>query len=167
MIIIICKKAVLSSSSFNLTCKKDNFLLVRDGREGVLRHHEPFSGLAASTSCFSTHLSNFYQHRIIFWHYCDLLPPSKNLFIGNFSWLLLMADSEKICLGRIREDINEKKTCSFGHCPNHLNPPPWPEFRQLGPLFSEVEIQDLKISLELRILYILYNILHISNLKNS
>ena len=24
----------------------------------------------------------------------------------------------------IREDINRKKTFSFGHCPNHLNPPP-------------------------------------------
>ena len=46
-------------------------------------------------------------------------------------------------------------------------PPPWPQFGQLGPLFSEVEIQDLKVSLELRILYILYNILYICNLKNS
>ena len=27
-----------------------------------------------------------------------------------------------------------------------------------GPLFLEVEIQDLKVSLELKILYILYNI---------
>ena len=24
----------------------------------------------------------------------------------------------------LREDINRKKTFSFGHCPNHLNPPP-------------------------------------------
>ena len=37
-------------------------------------------------------------------------------------------------------------------------PPPWPQFGQLGPLFLEVEIQDLKVSLELKILYILYNI---------
>ena len=50
---------------------------------------------------------------------------------------------------------------------NYLNPPPWPQFGQLGPLFSEVEIQDLKVSLELKILYILYNILYICNLKNS
>ena len=34
----------------------------------------------------------------------------------------------------LREDINRKKTFSFGHCPNHL-PPPWPQFGQLGPLF--------------------------------
>ena len=46
-------------------------------------------------------------------------------------------------------------------------PPPWPQFGQLGPLFSEVEIQDLKVSLELKILYILYNVLYICNLKNS
>ena len=26
-----------------------------------------------------------------------------------------------VCL---REGVNEKKTFSFGHCPNHLNPPP-------------------------------------------
>ena len=45
-------------------------------------------------------------------------------------------------------------------------PPPWPEFGQLGPLFSEVKIQDLKVRLELRILYVLYNILYISNLIN-
>ena len=67
----------------------------------------------------------------------------------------------------VREDLNGKKTFSFGHCPNPLTPPPWPQFGQLGPLFLEVEIQDLKVSLELRILYVLYNILYICNLKNS
>ena len=67
-----------------------------------------------------------------------------------------------------REEVNRKKTFSFGHCPNYLNPPPpWPQFGQLGPLFSEVKIQDLKVSLELKILYILYDILYICNLKNS
>ena len=48
----------------------------------------------------------------------------------------------------IREDLNRKKTFSFGHCLNHLNPPSPP-------------------SLELRILYILYNILYICNLKKQ
>ena len=67
----------------------------------------------------------------------------------------------------IREGVNGKKTFSFGHCPNHLNPPPSPQFGQLGPLFSEVKIQDLKVSLELRILFVLYIILYICNLKNS
>ena len=65
----------------------------------------------------------------------------------------------------VREEVNRKKTFSFGHCPNFLTPPPWPQFGQLGPLFSDVKIQDLKVSLELRILYVLYNILYICNLK--
>ena len=67
----------------------------------------------------------------------------------------------------IREGVNGKKTFSFGLCPNSPPPPPWPQFGQIGPLFSEVKIQDLKVSLELWILYILYNILYICNLKNS
>ena len=42
--------------------------------------------------------------------------------------------------GDLREDINRKKTYSFGHCPNPLNPPPpWPQFGQLGPFFSDVK----------------------------
>ena len=45
--------------------------------------------------------------------------------------------------------------------------PPWPQFGQLGPFFSEVKIQDLKVSLKLNILYTLYNILYICHLKNS
>ena len=65
----------------------------------------------------------------------------------------------------LREGLNGKKNFSFGHCPNHLTlPPPWPQFGQLGPFFSEVKIQDLKVSLELRILYVLYNI-HIARMK--
>ena len=60
-----------------------------------------------------------------------------------------------------------KKNVFFRALPELPKPPPWPQFGQLGPLFSEVEIQDLKVSLELRILYVLYNILYICNLKNS
>ena len=71
-----------------------------------------------------------------------------NLFSNSF-YILRSAS--------LREGVNEKKTFSFGHCPNYLNPPtPWPQFRQLGPLFSEVEIQDLKVSLELKKKYIYY-----------
>ena len=44
----------------------------------------------------------------------------------------------------IREDIRRKKTFSFGHCPNYLPTPPWLQFGQLGPLFSDVKIQNLK-----------------------
>ena len=51
----------------------------------------------------------------------------------------------------------KKKTFSFGHCPNYLTPPPHdPDSGNLVLFFLEVEIQDLKVSLELRILYVLY-----------
>ena len=39
-------------------------------------------------------------------------------------------------------------------------PPPSPKFGQLLQRFADVEIQDLKVSLGLKILYILYNILY-------
>ena len=68
----------------------------------------------------------------------------------------------------LREGVNWKKNVFFRALPELPKPPPpWPQFGQLGPLFSEVKIQDLKVSLELRILYILYNILYICNLKNA
>ena len=45
-----------------------------------------------------------------------------------------------------------KKNVFFRALPELPNPPPpWPQFGQLGPLFSEVEIQVLKVSLELNI----------------
>ena len=40
--------------------------------------------------------------------------------------LLQQVDRCKVNISRedhLREDIKEKKTFSFGHCPNHLNPP--------------------------------------------
>ena len=42
-----------------------------------------------------------------------------------------------------------------------ITSPPSPQFGQLVQLFSDVKIQDLKVSLELKILCILYYILHI------
>ena len=44
-------------------------------------------------------------------------------------------------------------------------PPPSSQFGKLVQFFSGVKIQDLKVSLELKTLYILYNILYIYNLK--
>ena len=43
----------------------------------------------------------------------------------------------------LREDINRKKTFSFGHCPNHLTPPLTPP---TWSFFSDVKIQDLKVT---------------------
>ena len=46
-------------------------------------------------------------------------------------------------------------------------PPPFLQFGQIVQLFSDVKIQDFKVSLELKTLYILYNILYICNLKKQ
>ena len=43
-----------------------------------------------------------------------------------------------------------KKNVFFRALPKLPNPPPWPQLGQLGPLFLEVEIQDLKVILELK-----------------
>ena len=54
--IIIIIIIVSSSSSYchrHLTCRKDNFLLVREGREGVRRHQDPFSGVGDDSTCSS------------------------------------------------------------------------------------------------------------------
>ena len=39
----------------------------------------------------------------------------------------------------LREDINSKKTFSFGPCPNHLNPPPLTPIRATWSFFSDVK----------------------------
>ena len=58
--------------------------------------------------------------------------------------------------GNFREDINRKKTFSFGHCPNDLNPPPpLNPIRAIWSFFSK----EVKVSLELKILYILYRVI--------
>ena len=46
------------------------------------------------------------------------------------------------------------------------SPKPPPPLTLIGAFFSEVKIKDLKVSLELKILYILYNILYILELKS-
>ena len=60
----------------------------------------------------------------------------------------------------IRDDINRKKMFSFGHCPNHLNPPPLTPIQATWSFFSDVEIQDLKVTKGRGGRYII-------NLKNS
>ena len=62
------------------------------------------------------------------------VPPR---FINLWPLRATMADqiqfdpfgTPKAHLGPLREDINRKKTFSFGHCPNHLNPPPMTPIR--------------------------------------
>ena len=43
----------------------------------------------------------------------------------------------------LREDISRKKTFSFGHCPNHLNPPLWSWYEFLfSPLAKSLQSFD-------------------------
>ena len=58
-----------------------------------------------------------------------------------------------------------RKKCFFRALPKLHPPPPSPQFGQLLQCFADVEIQDLKVSLGLKILYMLYNILYKYNLK--
>ena len=41
---------------------------------------------------------------------------------------------------KLGKTSTEKKTFSFGHCPNHLNSPPWPQFGQPGPFFGRQKV---------------------------
>ena len=67
----------------------------------------------------------------------------------------------------LRDGFTRKNCCSFGFCPNHLSPPPLSQFGPLVQLFSDVKIQDLKVSLELKY-YIYYAIYYIyTTYKNS
>ena len=45
----------------------------------------------------------------------------------------------------LREDINRKKTCSFGHCPNHLNPPPMTPIQATWSSFLDVKNDVLRV----------------------
>ena len=77
----------------------------------------------------------------------SILTTSKNFKLASAKGRGTSVKAQHQVLGK---GSTEKETFSFGHCPNYLTPPPWPQFGQLGPLFSDVKIQDLKVSLELK-----------------
>ena len=52
----------------------------------------------------------------------------------------------RLALLNIREGVNAKKTFSFGHCPNPPPPPPLTPIRATWSFFSDVKIQDLKVT---------------------
>ena len=47
-------------------------------------------------------------------------------------WAASLTNLNGLCV--LGKTSIQKKTFSFGHCPNHLTPP-WPQFGQLGPFF--------------------------------
>ena len=67
---------------------------------------------------------------------------------------------------KVRAVLLRKYCLSFGFCPP--TPPSSPKLGQRVQLFSEVGIQDLKDSLGLKMLYVLYIIIpYIYNLKKQ
>ena len=118
-----------------------------------------------------------YQIKVLTCWQCDFLSRAVwfpltplNLRTVSGSVEMLFISSTRYFVNRCREHKGRhqwKKNVFFRALPESPKPPPWPQFGQLVPFFSEVKIQDLKVSLQLKILYILYNILYICNLKNS
>ena len=67
-----------------------------------------------------------------------------------------------------RGRFHEKKVAVLLDFVQITSPPsPSPQFGQLAQLFSDVKIQDLKVSLGLKILYIHYNILYKYNIREA
>ena len=96
-------------------------------------------------------------------------PPSTHLKNQNMAWWFTQQskeDGQKLLWesGPCLRHSPEKKMLYFGHCLNFLFPqPPPPNLGNLYNFFSDVRIQDLKVSLGLKVLYILY----LYNLKDS
>ena len=69
-------------------------------------------------------------------HACFLTSSSISCFIAFcFTCAVFLDVSVTACLPSLREGVNGKKTFSFGHCPNHLNPPPDPDSGNLVVFF--------------------------------
>ena len=108
----------------------------------------------------------WHQHRTRYqiWSTIKLNCVSKNLTHRRrpekFHFLWSLPKQNDTLLSHVNQSgrggFPRKNCCSFGFCPNYL--PPFPQFGQLVQLFSDVEIQDLKVSLGLKILHIHYNI---------
>ena len=92
--------------------------------------------------------------KVWFW-ILDILNPLEGGIISSCPFLDF---TFKLCYC-INRSVGVRDSCSFGFCPNYR--PPVPDFGQLVQLFSDVKIQDLKVSLGLKILYIHRNTLYI------
>ena len=57
--------------------------------------------------------------------------------------------------GCLREDIGTKKTFSFGHCPNHLNPPPLTPIRATWSSFFYAKNDVLRVWQEKKLMLIM------------
>ena len=82
-----------------------------------------------------------------------LKPTFKRRAIAYLERLLVV-HSKLMPSCQVREGVPRKNCSSFGFRPNYL-PPPLPPIWTTCIIFSDVEIQDLKVSLGLKILFIL------------
>ena len=105
-----------------------------------------------------------YSYLSVFSSFCLSVFLSFCLFVF-LSFCLLR--SSQVDSDQFQGRSHKEKLLFFWIWMSKLPFPPSPQFGQLVQLFSDVKIQDLKVSLELKIKYVLYNILYIYNLKNS
>ena len=88
----------------------------------------------------------------------DSLAHCYAMYISLFSGC---SNIDNNLLGALRDILLRKYCFSFGFCPNYLTLASPPQVGQLVQLFPDVEIQDLKDSLGLKLLYVLYVVLYI------
>ena len=92
----------------------------------------------------------------------SLKPPKNKEENAGWGWYhqqWCIMFSVKVSIIKSLRDV---LLLSFGHFLNYLSPPPpLPQFGQLVQLFSDVEIQDLKVSVGLKITYMHFNTLNI------
>ena len=88
----------------------------------------------------------------------DSLAHCYAMYISLFS---RCSNKDNNLLGALRDILLRKYCFSFGFCPNYLPLASPPQVGQLVQLFPDVEIQDLKDSLGLKLLYVLYVVLYI------
>ena len=100
--------------------------------------------------------------------YTMLLLDPVAVIILESNWASCLTFVPGVGIATHSGKVSRKKSCSsFGFCPNYL-PPLLPPIWTTCTIFSGVKIQDLKVSLGLKILYIIhYNILCIYNLKKE
>ena len=109
------------------------------------------------------------DYPIHFWKASQTMKPNQaSVLVGRCRQAIVLCGVQKWDVVHIlREDINRKKTFSFGHCPKHLNPPPLTPIRATWSFFFG--LQNLRFASHLR--KVCKNVgrggRYINNLKNS
>ena len=119
----------------------------RDGQEGKERLLDQVKWLWTATFLrFLWSRLKSWQVGVARWWDCRESSGPGDCSGWSICWFILIL---------VRQGLTRKNCCSFGFCPIYL--PPSPQFGQPVQLFSNLKIQDLKVSLGLKMLYVLYN----------